>query len=182
MACAPQSWSAIDSDWIPLYYTPERPFYITCDEVEQDRGETPGPASPAARPVRRARTPRTGAGRKPKRALVFAAEETRPAPCCRCSKGCSSGYCPCVKGGRTCGDGCGRAWNRACGNYDGLAAKKTDPKKRRKGCGCKQSGCLKKYCVCYAAGAACGGGCKCACGKEASPANGFALDDVCRPV
>lgn len=36
-----------------------------------------------------------------------------------------------------------------------------DPAGNKKGCNCKNSGCLKKYCVCYTGGFTCGETCKC---------------------
>jgi len=36
-----------------------------------------------------------------------------------------------------------------------------DPDGNNKGCNCKNSGCLKKYCVCYSGGFTCGEKCKC---------------------
>lgn len=39
--------------------------------------------------------------------------------------------------------------------------RKIENKQHAKGCNCKKTGCLKKYCECYQAGLECGEHCKC---------------------
>lgn len=47
------------------------------------------------------------------------------------------------------------------GTGPGIQSAIAPPSKHRKGCNCKKSGCLKKYCECYQAGLPCGPHCKC---------------------
>ena len=65
-----------------------------------------------------------------------------------------------MKANKTCAKACARA-NGACANHEHLVTMKGE--KRKAGCGCKMSSCLKKYCKCYAANEKCGEACSCDC-------------------
>ena len=88
---------------------------------------------------------------------------------CRCMRNkCLKMYCECLAAGQPCGKSC--RCNR-CGNQ--LTCQRAEVKRLRRTihlsihndsaphCNCKRSRCLKKYCDCYKAGAACGDRCRC---------------------
>jgi len=108
-----------------------------------------------------------------------------PLPGCKCRKnGCLRRYCSCFAQSKPCGPDCGCSGCKNDGTlrtpFKAAVAKITkknpqafEPKfvecmetggsvaKTGGGCSCKASNCLKRYCQCFAAGAACSSGCKC---------------------
>lgn len=75
------------------------------------------------------------------------------------------------------------AFRRKSAHY-APGAEATDIAKHYKGCACKRSGCLKKYCECFQAGISCSGHCKCTdwyalCSKNIDDLRGSdAFDDT----
>lgn len=70
------------------------------------------------------------------------------------------------------------AFRRKSAHY-APGAEVTDMAKHYKGCACKRSGCLKKYCECFQAGIACSGHCKCTDCKNLDELRGSdAFDDT----
>eukprot|EP01029_Cantina_marsupialis_P005971 TRINITY_DN164_c0_g1_i4.p1 TRINITY_DN164_c0_g1~~TRINITY_DN164_c0_g1_i4.p1 ORF type:complete len:534 (-),score=167.25 TRINITY_DN164_c0_g1_i4:1509-2936(-) len=97
--------------------------------------------------------------------------------CCNCKKSrCLKLYCECFAKGQYCnGCNCSSCLNRrshepSCLNAVRVTVEKnpfafvpkiTGPLGHRRGCRCRRSHCLKKYCECFQAGVPCGVHCKC---------------------
>ncbi len=89
-------------------------------------------------------------------------ESTHFLPCNCKRSGCVKMYCECFKSGRTC-QGCNCV---GCDNVSGRAVKHPvsstiSATAETKGCNCKRTRCLKKYCDCYQQGKTCGKDCRC---------------------
>lgn len=117
-----------------------------------------------------------------------------PLPGCKCRKnGCLRRYCSCFAQSKLCGADCGCS---GCKNDGTLRTplkvavaritsknpKAFEPKfveseeqggavvRTGGGCSCRASNCLKRYCECFAAGAACSSSCKCTtCYNKGTP-------------
>lgn len=110
-------------------------------------------------------------------------EQDKPKHTCKCSKSkCLKLYCECFAAGGMCGKSCRCT---ECLNSEGFAdikkivvselleknpksfdkkfkkIKKQDLMLHARGCNCKKTGCMKKYCECYAGGLKCTNLCKC---------------------
>lgn len=104
---------------------------------------------------------------------------------CLCKKTkCLKAYCACFQQGSECTEQCGciNCYNKE--NEDNpivLALRekarkhfklrkklKTSHEASERSCNCVKSGCLKKYCLCYASGSTCSSSCRCKdCGNQA---------------
>ena len=110
---------------------------------------------------------------------------------CNCRKSrCLKLYCECFAAGALCGDRCNCVSCQNTEEYSDLVIKarrdiiartpnafgpKADDAEHKKGCKCKRSRCLKKYCECYQHGVACTDKCRCVnCqnGKDSGAAGG----------
>ena len=97
---------------------------------------------------------------------------------CNCKKSkCLKLYCECFAGGRFCSADClckdcgNTEWNKKQVEETRKAIQSRDPlafqptilsgQRHKKGCHCKRSHCLKKYCECFQAGIKCSELCKC---------------------
>ena len=107
---------------------------------------------------------------------------------CKCKKsGCLQMYCDCFAAGKKCeGCACSDCKNDGLHHDDVLAAikriKANNPHAfeqkiipegqaviHSKGCNCRNSHCLKRYCECYAAGVQCSSKCKCVSCQNGKP-------------
>ena len=94
---------------------------------------------------------------------------------CRCKNSkCLKRYCLCFERGVLCGDSC------KCENCENIAGSASLREARaaiaelppsRDGCTCKNSRCLKLYCVCFKAGSKCVAACKCVDCQNGRPAD-----------
>ena len=81
---------------------------------------------------------------------------------CNCKKSkCLLLYCECFSAGVICIDcNCIKCKNTVQTTTTNLSTS-ANKKRKRIGCNCRQSKCLKKYCECFSAGNKCGDNCKC---------------------
>ena len=113
---------------------------------------------------------------------------------CNCKKTkCLKLYCDCFAHGEVCGPDCKCC--ECCNSIEQskmrleaiesilerqpeafgpkLQAEKDNKLTHKKGCNCKKSNCLKKYCECYSAGIGCGPSCHCEDCKNGEHQEGF---------
>lgn len=107
--------------------------------------------------------------------------QSRPPACCSCRKSrCLKLYCECFARGGECSSSCGCSECYNTPEYfdfkrlviEEIVAKNPNAFCSRfhlslpdaslsRGCGCKKTGCKKKYCECFTAGVACSAQCRC---------------------
>ena len=104
---------------------------------------------------------------------------------CRCKNSkCLKRYCLCFERGVLCGDSC---TCENCENVAGSAALRearaaiAELPPSRDGCTCKNSRCLKLYCVCFKAGSKCVAACKCVDCQNGRPADAPAVEAIAAP-